>query len=50
MIKTKSTTVSLKNNTLLNFALNQGKRIEKVIKKLAESKSMTEKEGNRWNL
>ena len=35
--------VSLKDDTLLNFAINQEKHIDKVLKKLAESKSMTEK-------
>ena len=35
--------VSLKDDTLLNFAINQGKHVDKVLKKLVESKSMTEK-------
>ena len=34
---------SLKDNTSLNFAINQGKHVDKVLKKLVESKSMTEK-------
>ena len=34
-------TVNLKDDTLLNFAVNQEKR--KVLKKLVESNSMTEK-------
>ena len=35
--------VSLKDDTLLNFAINQGKHVDKVLKKLVESKSMTQK-------
>ena len=35
--------VSLKDETLLNFAINQEKHVDKVLKKLVESKSMTEK-------
>ena len=35
--------VSLKGDTLLNFAINQEKHVDKVLKKLVESKSMTEK-------
>ena len=35
--------VSLKDDTLLNFAINQEKHVDKVLKKLVESKSMTEK-------
>ena len=37
----KKFTVNLKDDTLLNFAVNQEKR--KVLKKLVESNSMTEK-------
>ena len=35
--------VSLKDNTLLSFAINQEKHIDKLLKKFVESKSMTEK-------
>ena len=35
--------VSLKDDTLLNSAINQEKHVDKVLKKLVESKSMTEK-------
>ena len=34
--------VSLKDDTLLNFAINQGDHVGKVLKKILESKSMTE--------
>ena len=34
--------VSLKDDTLLNFAINQGDHVDKVLKKILESKSMTE--------
>ena len=33
----------MKDDTLLNFAINQEKHVDKVLKKLVESKSMTEK-------
>ena len=33
----------MKDDTLLNFAINRGKHVDKVPKKLFESKSMTEK-------
>ena len=33
--------VSLKDDTLLNSAINQEKHVDKVLKKLVESKSMT---------
>ena len=33
----------MKDDTLLNFAVNQEKHVEKVLKKLAKSNSMTEK-------
>ena len=39
----KFSKVSLKDYTLLNFAVNREKHVEKVLKKLVESKSMTEK-------
>ena len=39
----KFSKVSLKDDTLLNFAINEEKRVDKVLKKLVESKSMTEK-------
>ena len=39
----KLTIIILKGDTLLNFAVNQEKHVDKVIKKLVESKSMTEK-------
>ena len=35
--------VSMKDDTLLNFAINQEKHVDKVLKKTVESKSMTEK-------
>ena len=35
--------VSLKDDTFLNFAINQEKHVDKVLKKLVESKYMTEK-------
>ena len=39
----KFSKVSLKDDTLLNFAINEEKHADKVLKKLVESKSMTEK-------
>ena len=39
----KFSKVSLKDDTLLNFAINQEKYVDKVLKKFVESKSMTEK-------
>ena len=39
----KFSKVSLKDGTLLNFAINQEKHVDKVLKKFVESKSMTEK-------
>ena len=39
----KFSKVSLKGDTLLNFAISQEKHIDKFLKKLVESKSMTEK-------
>ena len=39
----KFSKVSLKEDTLLNFAINQQKQVDKVFKKLFESKSTTEK-------
>ena len=33
--------VSMKDDTLLNFAINQEKHVDKVLKKLVKSKSMT---------
>ena len=33
----------MKDDTSLNFAINQEKHVDKVLKKLVESKSMTEK-------
>ena len=35
--------VNLKDDTTLNFAVNQEKRVDKVLKKLIESNSMKEK-------
>ena len=35
--------VSLKDDTLLNFAINQEKHVDKVLKNLVESNSMTKK-------
>ena len=40
--KKKFSKVSLKDETLLNFAINQEKHVHKVLKKLLESKGMTE--------
>ena len=37
----KFSKVSLKDDTLLNFAINQEKHGDKTLKKLVESKSMT---------
>ena len=39
----KFSKVSLKGDTLFNFAINQEKHVNKVLKKFVESKSMTEK-------
>ena len=39
----KFSKVSLKDKTLLNFAINQEKHVDTVLKKFVESKSMTEK-------
>ena len=39
----KFSKISLKDITLLNFAINQEKHVVNVLKKLAEPKSMTEK-------
>ena len=39
----KFSKVSLKNDSLLNFAINQERHVDKVLKKLVESKSMTDK-------
>ena len=39
----KFSKVKLKDDTLLNFDINQEKHIDKVLKKFVESKSMTEK-------
>ena len=39
----KFSKVSLNHETLLNFAINQEKHVDQVLKKLVESKSMTEK-------
>ena len=41
----KFSKVSLKDDTLLNFAVNQEKHVDKILKKLVESKSMTGKTG-----
>ena len=37
----KFSKVSLKDDTLLNFVINQEKQVDKVLKELAESKNMT---------
>ena len=37
----KFSKVSLKDDALLNFTINQEKHVDKVLKKLVESKSMT---------
>ena len=39
----KFSKVSLKDDNLLNFAINQVKHVDKVLKKFIESRSMTEK-------
>ena len=39
----KVSKVSLKDNTSLNFAISQEKHVDKVLKNLVQSKSMTEK-------
>ena len=39
----KFSKVSLKDVSLLNFAINKEKHVDKVLKKLFESKSMTKK-------
>ena len=39
----KFSKVRLKDDTLLSFAINQEKHVEKVLKKFVEFKSMTEK-------
>ena len=39
----KFSKVSLKDDTLLNFTINKEKHVDKVLKKLVKSKSMTEK-------
>ena len=39
----KFSKVSLKNENLLNFTINQEKHVDKVLKKFIESKSMTKK-------
>ena len=39
----KFSKVSLNHETLLNFAINQEKHVDQVLKKLVESKRMTEK-------
>ena len=39
----KFSKVSLKDDTLLNFAINQEKHVDKVLKNPVESNSMTEK-------
>ena len=39
----KFSKVSLNHETLLNFAINQEKHVDQVLKKLVESKGMTEK-------
>ena len=38
--------VNLKDDTLLNFTVNQENHVGKLLKKLVESNSMTEKTGN----
>ena len=34
-------------NTVLNFTVSQEKHVDKVLEKIVESSSMTEKRGNR---
>ena len=41
--KKKFTIVKLKKDNLLSYAVSHGKHVEKVLKKLVESNSMTEK-------
>ena len=38
---------NMNDDTLLNFAVNQEKHVDKVLEKLVESSSMTEKTRNR---
>ena len=40
--KKKFTIVNLQGNILSNFAVNQEKHVDKVLKKLVEANSMTE--------
>ena len=40
----KFTIVNLKDEILLNFAVNQEKHVDKVLKKFIETNSMTEKD------
>ena len=39
----KFSKISLKDDTLLNFAINQEKDVDKILNKFVESKCMTEK-------
>ena len=41
--KKKFTIANLQRNILSNFAVNQEKHVDKVLKKLVEANSMTEK-------
>ena len=42
----KLSTVSVKDDTLFSLAINKKEHVNKVLKKLVESKSVTEKLGN----
>ena len=44
--KKKFWKINMKDNTLLNFAINQEKYVDKLRKKRVESNSMTEKTTN----
>ena len=44
----KLTIVNINDDTLLKFAVNQEKHVAKVLKKLVESSSMTEKNRKLW--
>ena len=47
--KKKFWRINMKDNTLLNFAINQEKYVDKLRKKRVESNSMTEKTTNLQN-
>ena len=47
--KKKFWKINMKDNTLLNFAINQEKHVDKLRKKRVEPNSMTEKTTNLQN-